>query len=170
MRKPLIPLLALLLSVGALIGGALVGGALAGSNKEAPVEVTVSAKDCRRAVAHMPADDVAYKEGVDVYGNKVASADLGGGKKLKLPKTFTFDIGIDMRRYMGGPAADAAAETAGTTEAYDKAARIGPSTSTAGTVRYDINSGKLSFNGEPLIDEDQLELAQKCRNLLKGYR
>ena len=38
----------------------------------------ITAADCRRAVAHLPAADVQYKPGVDARGRKVAAADLPG--------------------------------------------------------------------------------------------
>lgn len=128
--------------------------------------ILITKRDCRKMVRHLPSGDVAYQPGVDVRGKKVVSADVGGRQKIKLPDVFEFDIGIDMRRYMGGPAADAAAESAETTSAFDAAARIGPATSSAGKVRYDINTGGLSFNGQPLTDPDEAALIQACKKML----
>ncbi len=130
--------------------------------------VLITRKDCQRMVRHLPSGDVAYQPGVDVRGKAVVSADVGGQPKIELPDIFEFDIGMDMRRYMGGPAADAAAESSETTSAFDTAARIGPATSTAGQVRYDINTGGLTFNGQPLTDPDQAALVQACKEMLAG--
>ena len=38
--------------------------------------LSVKPDDCAELVAHVPDDDVAYRPGVDVRGNKVAPADL----------------------------------------------------------------------------------------------
>lgn len=38
--------------------------------------LSVKPDDCAALVAHVPDDDVAYRPGVDVRGNKVAPADL----------------------------------------------------------------------------------------------
>ena len=69
----------------------------------------VSKNDCRRAVRHMPSADVAYKPGLDVRGRWVGAADVGGGSRIKLPDVFEFNVNVDIRRYLGGPEADAAA-------------------------------------------------------------
>ena len=53
--------------------------------KPGAVEITVTPKDCRRLVAHKPADDVTYKPGVDAYGRPVAPADLAGTQVIKAP-------------------------------------------------------------------------------------
>ncbi len=108
----------------------------------------ISAKDCRRAVKHVPAPDVAYKPGVDVRGRKVAPADLGGRPRLKLPNVLTFDIEKDLSSLAGGLGADVP----------------------VGTIRYDINSGRITFNGQPLTGPQQAQLVARCREVLKGRR
>ena len=108
----------------------------------------ISAKDCRRAVKHVPAPDVAYKPGVDVRGRKVAPADLGGRPRLKLPNVLTFDIELDLSSLAGGLEADVP----------------------VGTIRYDINSGRITFNGQPLTGPQQAQLVARCREALKGRR
>lgn len=47
---------------------------------------TVTTQDCREIVTHVPADDVTYMPGVDVNGNAVAPADLGGGYGITAPE------------------------------------------------------------------------------------
>ena len=86
----------------------------ASSNLLSPVEakdliLEVTKKDCRRAVRHMPSADVAYKPGLDARGRWVGAADVGGGSRIKLPDVFEFNVNVDIRRYLGGPEADAAA-------------------------------------------------------------
>lgn len=83
--------------------------------------VTVTAGDCRRVVSHVAAADVEYRPGLDVRGRKVAPADLGGGPPIVLPDEIAFDIKVDLRNFLGGPAADARAASAAVTAA-DKAA------------------------------------------------
>ena len=57
----------------------------------------------------MPSADVAYKPGLDVRGRWVGAADIGNGSRIKLPDVFQFNVNVDIRRYLGGPEADAAA-------------------------------------------------------------
>ena len=106
--------------------------------------VVVSQADCARIVRHVPASDVEYKPGVDVRGRPVAPADLAGTPQLQLPQTFSFDINIDMSRYMTGTG-------------------FGTRDMKAGTVTYDITSGRLTFNGQALTDSDQSAVAEACR-------
>lgn len=105
--------------------------------------VVVSQADCMRVVRHVPAPDVAYKPGVDVHGRAVAPADLAGAPQLPLPETFSFDINIDMSKYLTGT-------TLGTRDMK------------VGTVTYDIASGRLTFNGQPLTDADERAIAEAC--------
>ncbi|MBE0599973.1 MAG: hypothetical protein IH568_01525, partial [Burkholderiaceae bacterium] len=74
--------------------------------------VVISREDCRRVVRHVASADVAYTPGVDARGRPVAPADLAGTPQLQLPETFSFDIAIDMRRYLGTPKDEAAAASA----------------------------------------------------------
>ena len=107
-------------------------------------KVEITSKDCKRLVRHTPAPDVAYKPGVDVRGKKVVGADLGGGKPLKLPDVITFDITKDLSGHGGSK------ETS------------------VGKVKFNIMTGKLSYNGQPLSSNAESELAAKCRQLMKG--
>lgn len=79
---------------------------------------TVYTEDCRQIVTHEPADDVAYLPGVDVSGNPVVPADLGGGYGITAPEEVTIDIRLDLaeRLPLGGgegPGANAAVATIG---------------------------------------------------------
>ena len=88
---------------------------------EATGTLTVTVRDCKRLLVHAARSDVKYKPGVDVRDRKVAPADYPGDIKLKLPDNYAFDITVDIRRFMGGPAADkaTAAGTAAGTAATD---------------------------------------------------
>ncbi len=139
---------------------------VAGTEVEDTGTLTITVRDCKRLLVHGVRPDVAYKPGVDVRGKKVAPADYAGDIKLKLPDDYAFDIPVDIRRFMGGPAADAKAHAAPSKQAFEKAARIGAGQATVGTVRYNINSGRLTFNGQSLTPEARTELAHKCREMM----
>lgn len=94
---------------------ALVAAAAAfGSTSAGADEIRITSRDCQRIVRHVADADVAYKPGVDVRGKPVAPADLSDSPKLKLPDVYTFDINIDMGRYLGRPEDQAAAASAAT--------------------------------------------------------
>jgi hypothetical protein len=63
--------------------------------------ISVSPHDCQQLVAHVPGADVEYKPGVDVHGNAVAPADLGGGSQLDLPQSIDIAIGVDLADRLG---------------------------------------------------------------------
>ena len=96
----------------------------------------------------MPAPDVAYKPGVDVYGRRVAPADLGGGSPIKLPKEITIDIGIDLEEKYGLGAG-------------------GTYTGTADIGKVKVKDGRVTFNGQPLGDQEQQAIAEACRKTYK---
>ncbi|ARN84166.1 hypothetical protein [Candidatus Nucleicultrix amoebiphila] len=78
---------------------------IAAVSKEASEKVTIPlklTKDlCNELVIDaLPQEDVAYKEGVDVDGNKVESAELSGGIKIRPPKEITIPIRLDVTKYL----------------------------------------------------------------------
>jgi hypothetical protein len=122
----------------------LLGNACAvAQNSGKEITVIIGKKDCQRLVRHRPAPDVAYRPGVDVRGKPVVSADSGGGPALRLPDTFTFSVS----RTIAVPGA-AEAEMA------------------IGRIEYNINSGRMTFNGQPLNDSLSEELADRCQSQL----
>lgn len=110
--------------------------------------ITVSATDCQRLVRHQPSADVAYKPGVDVNGKPVAPADLPGSVTIKTPTEITFDITYDLLASYG-----VSGDTALAPEGE----------ASVGTVKYDMLSGALSFNGERLDDAEMAALADLCK-------
>lgn len=120
---------------------------------EAP-KVKISKRDCRRLVKHVARADVEYKPGVDVRGKKVVPADLGGAPRIKLPSELTIDIGIDLGKRLG---------------IGDDGDKFSSQTS-IGKVKYNINSGRLTFNGQPIGNSEQTELAEKCRAIVAKGR
>ena len=109
--------------------------------------VAITRADCTRLVAHVPAPDVAYRPGVDVYGREVAPADLDGAPRIELPETILIDIEIDLQARFGIPA---------NPTLYDPDAEVGE-------VAY--RDGRFTFNGQPLQDEAQAELAARCQEI-----
>lgn len=91
---------------------------LAAPMPAAAASLTVSMADCARLTRHVPAADVAYQPGVDVQGQAVVPADLGGGLQVGVPEAFSFDVQIQpidfaRRRQLEAQRAALAAETAG---------------------------------------------------------
>ncbi len=86
--------------------------------------VAVSNRDCAGLVTEHVADaDVAFRPGVDARGRKVAPADLNGGyAQIQAPREIEFDVSVDLRNFLGGPAADAQAQSAATAAADSAAA------------------------------------------------
>ncbi len=111
--------------------------------------VTITRADCARLVEHVPGPDVAYQPGVDVYGREVAPADLGGAPRIELPETILIDIEVDLFARFGIPANPAL---------YEADAEVG-------AVLY--QDGRFTFNGQPLQDEAEAELAARCQRIVR---
>ena len=93
-------------------------------------QLQVTKRDCKRLAKHVPEADVAYRPGDGTRGRKFAPADVGGSLPIKLPDVFEFDVNIDIRKYLGGPEADAAAASAASIAA-DQAKSAASSAATA---------------------------------------
>ncbi len=130
-----------------LLAAALAAAPAAAHENKATVAITRA--DCARLVAHVPGPDVAYEPGVDVYGREVAPADLGGAPRIELPETILIDIEIDLLQRFGIPANPAL---------YDPDVEVGE-------VAY--RDGRFTFNGQPLQDEAQAELAARCQEIVR---
>ena len=117
----------------------------AATDVRAAGKLTVSKKDCARVVAHASSADVTYKPGTDIHGRKVAPADLGGGSPIKLPKEIIIYIGIDLEEKYGLGAG-------------------GDYTGTANIGRVKVINGRVTFNGQPLGNQEQQAMGAGCRN------
>ena len=111
--------------------------------------VRIPRDDCRRMVEHHPVPGIDYRPGTDVRGKPVAPADLpGSGLRLEAADEVEFDISFN-------PLHGGSQGRFGTTELF------------VGTVRFDLKTGAATFNGVPLSDPQQAELARKCSEALR---
>ena len=62
--------------------------------------ITVAPSACQALTAHTPADDAAYRPGVDVIGNTVAPADLNASGQLNLGVITNFGCPSNCRSRM----------------------------------------------------------------------
>lgn len=116
------------------------------------IKVSVTKKECRRIVRYAASNDVKYKPGVDVRGNKVAGASTKGENAFKFsaPDTIEFDLSISPLN----------AGVAG--------GKLGETTASVGKVKYDINKRRITVNGQELGDPEIANLAERCREA--GFR
>ena len=96
--------------------------------------------DCQWLVAHIPANDVAYKPGVDVRGNKVVPADLNGGYTFEMPKTVTASVS---RRLLG----------------HENLRQETP----FAEVEIDLTTGAIKINGQGLSNDETKDLIAFCQ-------
>ena len=116
--------------------------------------VTITRSDCQRLVRHVPAPDVAYQPGVDVNGRPVAPADLGSGVRIKVPEVIEIPIDVDLQDRFGIPP---------NRELFKADAFIG-------SVVVTVKDGRAYFNGQPLQDEAEFALTQRCQEILSDRR
>ena len=114
--------------------------------------VKVTRADCQKVVQHVPAPGVEYKPGVDVYGRKVAPADLGNPSPIKIPDVISFDLKVNLEELAGTP----------------PSGPVGQAFGEPVLGRISIRGRQVYFNGKPLGGINQSELIQKCRAALSG--
>lgn len=109
----------------------------------------IDAHACQWLTAHHPSDDVEYKPGVSADGRAVAPADLDGSRSSLSGRALTEHVALPVTREL--------ANKMGIAGQFFKAeANIG---------LIEVNEdGKLLFNGEPLQNGSEAELAALCRN------
>ncbi len=105
---------------------------------------------CNALVKHTPDADVAYRPGVDVNGNAVAPADLpGGNNPIKLPEKINIPVTVSLAKVLN--------LNANATPAN----QLGPGTEAQfGTLT--VEGDRVTFNGQPLSDTQQDNLAVLC--------
>ena len=127
-------------------------------------DVAVSTTDCSKLVQHVPADDVTYKPGVDVHGNAVVPADLGGGTNITMPEQIDIQIGIDLAdRLALRDARKNAANTPGLPGATAPIRKVLPYSGTAPIGVLTIKGNDAYWNGERIAPQDDVLLADACR-------
>ena len=126
---------------------------VAGSAAAQPNSVEISAEDCRALVRHRAAADVTYRPGVDVRGREVVPADLNPSP-IALPENYAIDITVDLFERLGIPP--------GGNAEYEGDIRIG-------VVEF-TEDRRVLFNGRPVTDEAQHELAARCQEVLGQNR
>lgn len=114
--------------------------------------VVVTAATCEALATYVPAPDVNYRPGVDVNGNPVAPADLGGTPQIKVPEDIVVTITVELARTLGIPAFPDPAHPQN--DIYKPEASIG-------VVTY--KDGRFAFNGQPLQSDAEAELAKLCQ-------
>lgn len=130
--------------------------------------VAVTKQTCARLVEHEPGADVAYEGGVDVRGNEVAPAELGGGHDLKLPDTIAIPITVELFE-TGTPSGDAAGDGEDDTGEADAESAVPvedagfSGDAEVGTVEVGLETGRATFNGRPITSRAQHVLAERCR-------
>lgn len=115
--------------------------------------VKITESDCSNFVRHVPANDVAYKPGVDAKGRAVVPADLGGAPQIKVPTEFSIPITVDLQKRLGIPADPNSFQT---------------QNFAIGTVTW--KDGRGYFNGQPLQNEDAARLSALCQERLAKRR
>lgn len=129
------------------------GLGLGGPVAAEPLTVTLTRQDCQSLAIYLPDPGVAYRPGVDVQGRAVTPADLGGAPRIDLPEVIEIPIEVDLQDRFGIPAnADAFAA-----DAQIGLAELHP-------------DGRVYFNGQPLQDDAQFELARRCQEILRDQR
>jgi hypothetical protein len=118
-------------------------------------DIPFSPKDCQQLVHHVPNADVEYKPGVDVHGNAVAPADMGGGYQLDLPQTIDIQIGVDLADRLG--LRDAKKHGA------PPARRAMPFSGYAPLGTLSIKGNEAYWNGARITPQDEVVLAEACR-------
>ena len=111
--------------------------------------ITVSPSACQALTAHTPSSDVAYKPGVDVNGNDVASADLNSSGQVNFADDHEFWLPIEV------PLSDVV-----NIDAADNLNSVRDSNIGVGTVT--VKNGQAYFNGEPLGDAGTHAIATEC--------
>ncbi len=116
------------------------------------ITVQISERDCRWLTRHVPAEDVAYRPGVDVRGRAVAPADLDTFGSITAPDQVYIGLDVPLGAFLedGGPR------------------RLREAEVNIGHVVVDLTTSQVYYNGRLLADPDIAQLAVACRDILPG--
>ena len=147
MSKKYLPLFVLLLV-------ALMGYAKEGWTAEPSPRVDPAL--CQALTKYVPDADVAYQPGVDVDGNAVAPADLPGSSQMQMPSKLEIPLTLNLARHLHLPSNVQGQGQNGHGQGGQGAeAWLGVIT---------VEGDQVSFNGQPLTDTQQENLAVLCLN------
>ena len=111
--------------------------------------LSITLSDCQKLVDYQPSADVDYKPGVDVNGKPVAPADLPGAAQMQMPQTITIPLTLSLVKILNL-----------NTSQYP-VSQLGPGTEAQlGTLT--VTGDKVLFNGQPISDTQQDNLAVLC--------
>lgn len=116
--------------------------------------MSISLADCKKLTQDRMRNDVTFKPGVDVNGRHVvpAAGDFATGDFatgiLKAPDEIVIDFGLDLAGRYGIVGSGFYKVTAGIL-----------------TVHFDPDTGKLTFNGKPLLRADAQAVTKACETL-----
>jgi len=111
----------------------------------AQTTVQITESDCSQLVTHVASADVSYRPGVDVNGNAVAPADLNPQPQISVPDVISIPVTIDLATNLGIATPFLARPTVGEVQI--------------------TRDGRVSFNGQPIGDSAQHELARRCQQI-----
>ncbi|NMM43963.1 hypothetical protein HH303_05715 [Rhodospirillaceae bacterium KN72] len=115
--------------------------------------LNMSKADCRRLIRRSDVAGADYVAGVDVRGNAVTGAELSGSLTAAdiLPKEIAFELSLNPLSYAGnGDLADVFSE----------------SSTSFGTIKFDLASGALTLDGKRLNGTTESEVLALCKSSL----
>ncbi len=111
------------------------------------IKIEVDEEICQKVQRHLARMDVNYKAGIDARGRPVVPADVSGSQ-IQLPETLTIDLSLPIQDLF----------------ALNKqpSRNLQNAEVQVGKLEYQINTGKLSFNGQQLAQPALLRIGEKC--------
>ncbi|MDF1747597.1 MAG: hypothetical protein P1V34_01850, partial [Alphaproteobacteria bacterium] len=114
------------------------------------IMLRMSKKDCERVLRRANVPSADYVPNLDIRGNAVAGANLPGTLTAEdiLPEEIAFELALNPFVF------------AGNTALQDLFVN---SSTSFGTVRYNLASGKLTLNDKPLTPATEAEIVSLCQ-------
>ncbi|MBL8630975.1 MAG: hypothetical protein JNM81_15180 [Rhodospirillaceae bacterium] len=131
--------------------------------------IVVRGSDCNRLVQAYKPGGADYVPGVDVRGKPVVSADAGGGYNMALPESIDIQIGVDLADRLARRDAkktDAKKNTPATA-GQELQRKVLPYEGKAALGTLTIKGNEAFWNGERMLPQDQVALAEACRQSLE---
>ncbi|MBL8643913.1 MAG: hypothetical protein JNK21_08260 [Rhodospirillaceae bacterium] len=121
--------------------------------------IVVRGADCQRLVQSHKPGGADYVPGVDVSGKPVVSADAGGGYNMTLPEAIDIQIGVDLADRL-------ARRDARRTPDSQLQRKVLPFEGKVPLGTLTIKGQEAFWNGERMLPQDQVALAEACRQSL----